>query len=364
MISLPKRGLQQKTAKRPALSIAFILLHNFTLNPLGLFLDALRLAADDGDDGKFENCRWTIMGATLAPVRSSCGVEITPTQTFTDPKDFDYIAVVGGAMRDGPEIDERTIAYLRRAAKLGVPLIGVCTGSFALVRAGLMKNRRCCVGWSLYRVMKDEFPEVQPVGDQSFVVDGDRLTCAGGVTAAHLAAWLIEKHCGRALAQKALHILFIDRALPPQAAQPQPPLLPPTNNKHVRRALLIIEQHMSEPLRLEEVANRINISHRQLSRVFEQEFGVSPQEFSRLFRLKYGLWLLLNTDRSITDIAAECGFTDVSHFSREFRKHFSGPPSRVRDQEERGYWYGVLQANRDGEAINGRSITRRHRVFI
>jgi transcriptional regulator GlxA family with amidase domain len=304
------------------------------------------------------------MGATLSSVRSSCGVEIAPSHPFTDPNKFDYIAVVGGAMRNGPEICDRTIAYLRRAAKLGVPLIGICTGSFALVRAGLMRNRRCCVGWSLYRVMKDEFPEVIPVGDQSFVVDGDRLTCAGGVTAAHLAAWLIEKHCGHALAQKALHILFIDRQLPPQTAQPQPPLLPPATNKHVRRAMLVIEQHMSAPLQLHELARRINISDRQLSRVFENEFGVSPQEFSRMFRLKYGLWLLLNSQQSVTDIAAECGFTDVSHFSREFRRHFSRPPSSVRDQQERAYWHGVFAAKRDGEAIDGRSITRRHRVFV
>jgi transcriptional regulator GlxA family with amidase domain len=192
----------------------------------------------------------------------------------------------------------------------------------------------------------------------------DRLTCAGGVTAAHLAAWLIEKHCGRALAQKALHILFIDRQLPPQTAQPQPPLLPPAKNKHVKRALLVIEQHMSEPLQLRELAQRINISHRQLSRVFEDEFAMSPQEFSRLFRLKYGLWLLLNSTRSITDIAAECGFTDVSHFSREFRRTFSRPPSSVRDHQEQAYWHGVFASKRDGEAIDGRSITRRHRVFL
>jgi transcriptional regulator GlxA family with amidase domain len=359
-----RNHMSQLTGKRTLLSIGFILLHNFTLNPLGLFLDALRLAGDDGDADRLENCSWAIMGPSLNPVRSSCGVEIAPWRTFPDPNEFDYIAVVGGAMRNGPEICDRTIAYLRKAAKLGVPLIGICTGSFALVRAGLMHNRRCCVGWSLYRLMKDEFPEVIPVGDQSFVVDGDRLTCAGGVTAAHLAAWLIEKHCGHALAHKALHILFIDRQLPPQTAQPQPPMLPPATNKHVRRALLVIEQNMSAPLELQDLARRINISNRQLSRVFDDEFGMSPQEFCRMFRLKYGLWLLINSNHSVTDIAAECGFTDVSHFSREFRRYFSCPPSSVRGQQERAYWHRVFTAKHDSEGIDSRSITRRHRVFV
>ena len=351
-------------AVRPALSVGFILLNNFSLNPLGLFVDALRLAADDGDSGRFENCRWTIMGATLKPVRSSCGIEIKPSSPFRHPSEFDYLAVVGGAMRHGPEIDDQTIAYLHKAAKCGTPLIGVCTGSFALVRAGLMRNRRCCVGWSLYRIMKDEFPDVVPVGDQSFSVDGDRLTCAGGVTAAHLAAWLIEKHCGRALAQKALHIMFIDHALPPQAAQPQPPLLPRTENRHVRRALLVIEQHMADPLTAVEIARRVSISRRQLSRAFKQEFGTNLRSFSRLFRLKYGLWLLLNTVKPVTEIAADCGFSDVCHFSREFRKSFSRSPSCARTTQERTFWYKLLKGDLDASEDTGRHISRRHRVFV
>ena len=245
-----------------------------------------------------------------------------------------------------------------------MPLIGICTGTFALAKAGLLRGRRCCVGWNLYRVMREEFPDVVPIGDQSFVVDRDRLTCAGGVTAAHLAAWLIEKHCGRAISKKALQLLFIDRALPPQAAQPQPPLLPGAVNKHVRRAMLVIEQHLSEPLPIDEVARRINVSQRQLNRVFEDEFGMGPREFARLYRLKYGLWLLLHTDRPITDIAAECGFNDLSHFSREFRRHFAAPPSQARSAEMRSEWSNRLNEGAGDLLYDDRRINRRHRAFV
>ena len=272
--------------------------------------------------------------------------------------------MLGDARRTDSEADYRKLEYLRRAAANRVPLIGICTGSFALARAGLLNGRRCCVGWNLYRVMREEFPEVTPIGDQSFVVDRDRLTCAGGVTAAHLAAWLIEKHCGRAVSKKALQLLFIDEALPPQTAQPLPPLLPHAQNKHVRRAMLVIEQNMSEPISLDEVARRINISQRQLTRVFEDEFGMCPSDFSRLYRLKYGLWLLLNTDRAITDVGAECGFNDLSHFSREFRRYFGAPPSRARDPEHRAEWSGRLGQVAEGSSNTPRRVNRRHRAFV
>jgi len=323
----------------------------------------LRLAANDGDDRTAENCSGVILGNQKTPVRSSCGIDIMPSTPLISPTDFDYIAVLGEANRRHFEMNDQRIEFLRRVAQLRVPLIGICTGSFTLARAELMRGRRCCVGWNLYRVMRDEFPDVIPVGDQSFVVDRDRLTCAGGVTAAHLAAWLIEKHCGRAISKKALQLLFIDRALPPQTAQPQPPLLPNAANKHVRRAMLVIEQNLSEPLQFDEIARRIHISQRQLTRVFEEEFGQSPSEFSRVYRLKCGLWLLLHSNRSITDIAAECGFSDLSHFSREFRRQFSKPPSEVRTDGTRTFWGGFLNGDPASEG-GTRRVNRRHRAFV
>jgi transcriptional regulator GlxA family with amidase domain len=54
------------------------------------------------------------------------------------------------------------------------------------------------------------------------------------------------------------------------------------------------------------------------------------QKFYRVIRLSYGLWLLQNTERSITDIAQECGFADTAHFSRAFRMAFDKRPTEVR----------------------------------
>lgn len=58
--------------------------------------------------------------------------------------------------------------------------------------------------------------------------------------------------------------------------------------------------------------------------------GESLQKFYRAIRLSYGLWLLQNTSRSITDIAQECGFADTAHFSRAFRTNFDKRPTEFR----------------------------------
>jgi transcriptional regulator GlxA family with amidase domain len=316
------------------LSVGILLLPDFTLMAFAGFVEALRLAADDGDGSRQINCQWTIIGPDQRPVRSSCGVEVTPWEIYPSPDRYDYIVVVGGLLHTGHAPATSMTDYLQRAAKNGVKLVGLCTGVFLMIRAGLMKGRRCCVSWYHYQDLIDEFPEVEPIADQLFVADGNRITCAGGAGAVDLAAWLIERHCGRAWAQKSLRILVIDKARAPNSSQPQPPAIKATRNERVRRAMLLMEQHVGDPLSVEEIARRVNISKRQLERIFRQEIGKSPHEVALELRLNYGQWLLTRTTRPITEIAAECGFADSSHFSRAYRGAFGVPPSATRANAE------------------------------
>ena len=326
-------GRRSLAGEKAALSVGFILTNNFTLTALSSFLDALRLAADDGDGSRPIRCHWRIIASRKTPVKASCGVAISPDAAFGDPRVFDYIVVVGGLLHRGPQIDPATLSFLHEAAAAGVPLAGVCTGSFVLCRAGLMRDRKCCVSWYHYRDFIEEFPDLVPVADQLYVVDRDRITCSGGAGVADLAAYLIERHLGRAAAQKAMHILLLDQARPPQQPQPQPPLAGEVVNSRVRRAILLMEQHINDPLSIEEIARRLSVSTRQFERLFSAETGISPTRFYRQLRLRYGLWRLRSTHRSVTAIALESGFADCAHFSRQFREFFGVNPSDIRKEK-------------------------------
>lgn len=318
--------------KGPKLSVAFILAPNFTLTPVATFIDALRLAADSGDSSRQTHCQWTIIGPSLDPVVSSCGIEITPAQTFSDPQQFDYIVMAGGLLNKGPQVDSATMTFLKLAAEKHVPLVGICTGSFILARAGLMQGRRCCVSWFHYQDMLTEFPHIRPVADKLFVSDGDRITCAGGIAAIDLAAYLIERHLGHKSAQKSLRILVSEHARKGDAPQPQPTILgdEQVDNPYVRKTMLFLEQNLCENFSSERIAEQVNISKRTLERHFKNELGISLQRYARQLRLHYATWMLANTNRTITEVADETGFADASHFSRIFRTEFDMPPSAIR----------------------------------
>ena len=312
------------------LSVGFVLMPSFTLLPFSAFVDALRLAADEGDQSRQINCQWTLMSHTLEAITSSSGVTVQPWETYRDPADFDYVVVVGGLLDNSLQGSQHVIDYLQQVDAAHVPIIGLCTGSFAMIRAGLMDQRRCCVSWFHYKDLTDRYTNVTHIADQLFVDDGDRITCAGGAVAADLAAYIIERHLGQNWARKSMRILVMDSPRPANAPQPQPGGDYQVNNRLVGRALLLMEQNLSRPLSTDEIAARVDISKRQLERLFTNETNESLQKFYRKMRLRYGLWLLQNTERLITDIAQECGFSDTAHFSRAFRVIFDKKPTDYR----------------------------------
>ncbi len=309
-----------------------ILANNFTLSAFALFIDHLRLAADEGDRSRPVHVHWSTMASRSEPVRASCGVMISPTSGLLDPAELDYVVVVGGLLHAGPQVDQTTVAYLREAAAIGVPLVGLCTGSFILCRSGLMHGRRCCVSWYHHQDFVNEFPEHEVIADRLFIADGDRITCAGGAGTADLATFILELHLGRAAAQKANQVLLFDRARDGDDAQPHPPLFENVGDERVRRALLLMEQNLARPVAIGYVAKQLGLSVRQFERLCRNELGTGPASIYRRIRMRYAQWLINNTDRSMTTIALEAGFADGAHFSRQYKETYGLSPSLRRKQ--------------------------------
>ncbi|MBC2652782.1 GlxA family transcriptional regulator [Novosphingobium flavum] len=317
--------------RRP-ISIGFLLASDFTLSAFSLFLDHFRLAADEGDGSRPINVTWDVLSSNLRAIRASSGIAINPTSRLGNARNYDYIVVVGGLLRNGADaIGDEEASFLQRAADAGVTLVGLCTGSFILCRLGLMKSRRVCVSWYHKNDFVAEFPHHHAVADQLFVEDGGRITCAGGASTADLAVYLIERHLGHCTAQKANQVLMFDRSRQGHANQPHPPVGQDFTHPKIARALLIMEQHLSAPLSISLIARQIGMSVRQFERLFHNIVGETPAIIYRDIRIRYAHWLLHTTDRSITEIAYDAGFSDCSHFSRHFKIKFGQSPSQERE---------------------------------
>lgn len=312
-------SVSNEASAGPRLRVGFILARKFTLSAFANFVDVLRLAADEGDRSRPIRCGWRVLSSDMASVTSSCGVSVRPEERLGDPARFDYIVVVGGLVEELERLDPDYVAFLRRAAAARVPLVGLCTGAFILHRAGLMDGYRCCVSWFHHDDYLERFEGLRPVSDQIFVVDRDRLTCSGGVSSAHLAAHLVDRHVGRAEAAKSLSIMIIDAPLKAERPQPGLPLTLTTADPLVKKALLTMQQNLDAPLTVADLAARLGVSRRKLERHFADALGIPPSEASRIIRVAQARMLLETSDRSVTEIANDTGFADVSHLIRVFR---------------------------------------------
>ncbi|MGL5838787.1 MAG: GlxA family transcriptional regulator, partial [Sphingorhabdus sp.] len=292
----------------------------------------LRLAADDGDGSRPRRARWRILGN--APVRSSSGVFVTPDEVYGDPTRFDVIILCGGLLHADMPSDPLVDEFVRKAAASNTQLIAVCTASFLLARLGLLTGRTACVSWFHHAEFRMAHPEIAVTGSQLFVIDGSIITCAGGTGAVDVGAWLVDRYLGPSTARKALDIIVAGNARAPEAPQPHGGGLQ-LSDPRLQRAVLLIEQRLTKPPNIAELADIVGVSRRQLERMFFSETGLPPSLFIADMRLGQARWLMATTNRSLTTIAWDTGFADLAHFSRSYKRRFGRSPSADRKSLEK-----------------------------
>lgn len=103
------------------------------------------------------------------------------------------------------------------------------------------------------------------------------------------------------------------------------------NAKPVREAILYIQKHYAEPLRLESVADVVMLSPAYFSSVFKKETGESFVDYLNQFRLDTAKTLLRTTNESIVNISLSVGFNDSKYFTKLFKKYVGLKPSEYRN---------------------------------
>ncbi|WP_348628880.1 GlxA family transcriptional regulator [Mesorhizobium sp. M1E.F.Ca.ET.063.01.1.1] len=293
-------------------------------------MDTLRLASDSLDKSGRAYADWEVLANVRNPIVSSCGVEVTPTSRLTDPTSFSYIVVVGGLLKVMEPVDAATFDYLKQANEARVALIGICTGTFILAEAGLLRAHRTCVSWLHFAEFQRRFPHQQARPDRLFHLDRRIGSCAGGSSVADLAAAIVRRHINARAERNALNFLQIDKARPSSHVQASRSPLYGGSDQRIKAALIFMESYTEDAVPISQLAAEVGLSRRQLERLFQAELKSSPALVYRKVRLERAKRLVVETRAPMLEIAIETGFENASHFSRSFREHFGYAPSTLR----------------------------------
>ena len=103
--------------------------------------------------------------------------------------------------------------------------------------------------------------------------------------------------------------------------------------RRLEPAISYLSDNYASPFtKISELAQTVNMSEKNFRRVFFDAYGKAPYAFMQEFRINKAEVLLLNTTKTITDIALQCGFCDIYSFSHCFKKHKGVSPVRYREK--------------------------------
>ncbi|RTR03853.1 GlxA family transcriptional regulator [Halomonas nitroreducens] len=303
-------------------SIGFMLLDNFTLISLASAIEPLRMANQLA--GR-ELYRWFTLSLDGSPVKASDGLQVTPDAATTVPLALDTVVVCGGV---GPQrsVQREHVTWLQSQARQSRRLGAVCTGTWALARAGLLDGFEASVHWECLAAMQEAFPKVA-LTTRLFSIDRDRATSSGGTAPLDMMLTLISRDHGRELAAGISEMFIYDRVRNEQDQQRVPlKHVLGTTQPRLLEIVALMEANLEEPISLDELADYVNVSRRQLERLFQKNLHCSPSRYYLKLRLTRARQLLKQTPMSIIEVASACGFVSTPHFSKCYREYFGIPP--------------------------------------
>jgi transcriptional regulator GlxA family with amidase domain len=305
---------------------AFLTLPHYSLIALANAVEPLRMANRVSGQELYE---WSIASLDGRAVRASSGLELAPTIALDKIGKAEILFVCGGVnVRDA--VTPPLLTALRRLADRGMALGGLCTGGYALARAGLLDQYRATIHWENLSALREEFPSVR-ISSQVFSIDRDRYTCSGGTAPLDLVLNLIQLKHGQRISQLVSEQFVLERVRNDQDRQ-YVPLRAQLGASH--RSLIkvaqLMEENIEKPLPLDRIARATGLSRRQIERLFKRYLDCVPKRYYLEIRLRRARELLLQTAMPIMDITTSCGFQSPPHFSKCYRNQFGHPPSAER----------------------------------
>jgi transcriptional regulator GlxA family with amidase domain len=310
---------------------AFLTLPNYSLIAVANALEPLRMANRVVGREVYE---WSIISMDGEAVDASSGLNLSPTGALEKLGAADIVFVCGGInVREA--VSPALLSALRRLADRRVPLGALCTGGYALARAGLLDNFRATIHWENLSALREEFPRVR-ISDQLFTIDRDRFTCSGGTAPLDLMLNLIQEKLGARISQLVSEQFIVDRVRKDTDRQ-YVPLRAQIGISHrgLIRVAQLMDENIEKPLSLEKIAKATGLSRRQIERLFKRDLKCVPKHYYLEMRLRRARELLLQTAMPIMDITTACGFQSPPHFSKCYRMQFGHPPSTERKIGER-----------------------------
>lgn len=316
------RGASDERPRR----FLFVLMPGFSLHCFASALDTIRIANRMSGRALYD---WRLWSEGGYPVTCSAGATLHPDGELGQVHGGEVIVLCGGlGIREAST--RPLITWLRREARRGVVVGGLCTAAHTMAQAGLLDGRQATIHWENQDSFAEGFPEVELVKSM-FVLEDGRFTTAGGTASIDLVLRLIGEDHGETLAGLvADQMIYSSLRVGDDAQRLSIPTRIGVRHPKLSRVIQSMEANLEEPESPSVLARDVGLSTRQLERLFRRHLDRSPKRYYMELRLAKARNLLMQTDMSVINVGLACGFASPSHFSKCYRAQFGTTPYRER----------------------------------
>ncbi|WP_350284780.1 DJ-1/PfpI family protein [uncultured Croceitalea sp.] len=307
--------------KRKVLCIAPPKVHLLDLNgPAHIFYEAKEYGADI--ELHF------ISTDNRSQVTSSAGLKFYELKSFSEFEltDQDFIIAPGMAfsLLQNPEFLKECIPFfkwLRSQNELGVTICSICTGTFLLAASGILAERSCTTHWKRIKAFKNAYPNIDIKENRLFVADRNILSSAGISSGIDLSLYILEKKFSTKLALDVAKeaVIYFRRG----ESDPQLSIFLKYRNhldERIHQAQEFILKNMGQQFNQIDIADHVNMSVRNLTRLFKQTTGITIHSYTAKLRIEHAT-NLISKNNKLEMVAMECGFKSVSHLSKVLNGH-------------------------------------------
>lgn len=237
--------------------------------------------------------------------------------------------IVPGALDFTVPAPKALLEALRHAAARGTRIASICTGTFILAAGGLLDGLCVTTHWSAALMLAAHYPGITVDPNVLFVDNGQVLTSAGASAGLDLCLHMIRRDHGAAVAADvARHAV-----MPLERAGGQAQFIvhqPPEATGMLQHLQHWVDQHLDQPLTLEQLADRASVSTRTLSRRFREQLGITPLQWLLQARVRRAQYILETTDFSVEQVALRAGFGSPTSLREHFRRLLGTSPVAYR----------------------------------
>ncbi|MCU1038041.1 GlxA family transcriptional regulator [Stenotrophomonas maltophilia] len=274
-----------------------------------------------------------VVSSRHGPIRTSSGAQLIAQEVIgREPfGSFDTLLVAGSPKVPASVGSAAVLQWLAETATRCRRFGSVCSGAFLLAQAGLLGGKRITTHWAWAQQLASQYPDVIVEEDSIHVKDGSLRTAAGVTAGLDLALSLVEEDLGPdvAISVASQLVMFFRRPGGQMQFSRKGASLPSG-----RAALQELQRWVAANPELDHsvanLADRMGLSTRHLSRLFRNEVGVTPAAWVEEARIHAARQLLETGSMPPKQVAQRCGFTDVDVLRRAFVRHVGVSPADYR----------------------------------